>query len=105
MSTKPANTKPKMTNTKPPRAPSKEERDERRKKGLCMWCGVKYSFNHQCLRSQLYRLLMEEEDGSSIGFEDVVDYKKTGDTVPDKLNADGLNPMISLHAFLGTGDS
>ncbi|OMP03526.1 Retrotransposon gag protein [Corchorus olitorius] len=34
--------------SKTPRIPSREERDNRRKQGLCMWCGVKYSPGHRC---------------------------------------------------------
>ena len=57
------------------------------------------------MKSQLYQLLIEDEDGSFGGAEEVVDYRETRDIIPDELNVDGLNPMIFLHALLGTCDS
>ena len=48
---------------------------------------------------------MEDEDGSFEGAKEVIDGRETGDNIPDKLDADGLNLVISLHALLVTGDS
>ena len=58
--TKPLNTKVEPSNIALAKASTKEERDERKRKGLCMWCGVKYSYNHSCARSQLYQLLVDD---------------------------------------------
>ncbi|OMO90078.1 Retrotransposon gag protein [Corchorus olitorius] len=39
------------------RAPSRQERDERKKRGLCMWCGAKYFPGHSCVKSNLFSIL------------------------------------------------
>ena len=42
-----------------------------------MWCGQKYSFNHSCVESQLYNILVEnntETDPDSDEFMDYVDH-------------------------------
>ena len=39
----------------------KQLKDDRFKKGLCVWCGDKYSKDHRCTRSQLFQLLVEED--------------------------------------------
>ena len=31
--------------------PTRQEKEERRRKGLCMWCGAKYSSNHSCVKT------------------------------------------------------
>ena len=46
------------------RSPTREERDDRRRRGLCMWCGVKFTPGHSCPRSQLYQLLVEDCDSN-----------------------------------------
>ena len=41
--------KPVTTSNQLPRNPTREERDDRRKRGLCMWCGVKFVPGHMIL--------------------------------------------------------
>ena len=62
---KPPNIKPEPNATKTSKPPTREERDERRRKGLCMWCGLKFGPGHTCFRSQLYQLLVEEPGGKT----------------------------------------
>ena len=98
---KPFPQKPEVT-SKLPKAPTKEEMDERKKKGLCMWCGVKYSYAHQCVRSQLYQLLVDEEDESK--FEGGTSHEE-GESRDEQSAEDPNNELktvISLHALLGT---
>ncbi|OMP07518.1 hypothetical protein COLO4_07267 [Corchorus olitorius] len=81
--------------------PSKTERDERRKQGLCMWCATKYSPGHHCgVKAQLYQMFLEEsaedsmEQDAHVGSSEFID-----DTVPAE-DTDSA-PIISLRALLG----
>ena len=81
--------------------PTKQEKDERRKNGLCIWCGVKFFRGHQCIKSQLYQLLV---DFSIEGDEDTdlfLDCEDSTDVVASAPNEEN-NPVISLHALTGT---
>lgn len=49
--TNPKTTLPTTTTTLPHNIPSKEERDDRRRKGLCMWCAESFVRGHKCIRS------------------------------------------------------
>ena len=91
------------SNSKLPRAPTKEERDDRRRKGLCMWCGQKFVAGHACVRSQLYQLLIEDEEERSTDVEHTTGVVENTDEGYNEAE-DGLKPVISLHALLGTGD-
>ena len=69
-----------------------------------MWCGVKYTMGHQCVKSQLYQMLVEEPEEHQREneiFTDCIDtlyeVAKSGDEVP--------KPLVSLYAMLGTKDS
>ena len=95
-------TKPESVSSKPIRSPTFEEREERRKKGLCMWCSQKFTRGHTCLRSQLYQLLTEDPDDGMGGLEDIVDCrdKLTGEM--QKEGDEDSSPVISLHALMGT---
>lgn len=73
-----------------------------RKKGLCFWCGSKYSPSHKCFKSQLYQLVVEPvwEHGSdmkSSSFEEFPDYSKQLD-IADQVPG---SPVLSLHALQG----
>ena len=48
---KPTYFRPETTNPKFIKGPTIEERDERRRKGICMWCGQKFMQGHNCIRS------------------------------------------------------
>ncbi|KAG8489420.1 hypothetical protein CXB51_017837 [Gossypium anomalum] len=78
------------------------ELEDRRKKGLCFWCGSKYSLGHKCSKSLLYQLIIEPlwEQGSdmkSSTSEDSQDYSEQldlTDQVPEIPT-----PVLSLHAL------
>ena len=80
---------------------TREERDERRKNGLCMWCGVKYIRDHNCVRSKLYQLLVEETGEKKAEFEEFTDCLKTMETNGEDA---GTLHAISLHTLVGTED-
>ena len=44
-------TKPESVSSKPLKSPTFEEREEKRRKGLCIWCSQKFTRGHRCLRS------------------------------------------------------
>ena len=70
-----------------------------------MWCAQKFVSGHQCVRSQLYQLLVE--DGEEL-LHDMDQNMGTGEiteTIAGNEAEEGLKPVISLHALLGTGDS
>lgn len=33
--------------------------EDRKRKGLCFWCGLKYTHRHKCVKSQLYQFMVE----------------------------------------------
>ena len=70
-----------------------------------MWCGVKYTANHMCTRSQLYQLLMEDGEGGLPDPEEFVDCVESIEELPNDAGNDNLPTIISLHALLGTDDS
>lgn len=66
---------------------SPQELDEKRAKGLCVWCDEKFSMDHHCPRkTQLYLMEIHEEDSE--------DY--TQDHTP--------NSHVSMHAMAGLHD-
>ncbi|XP_016670128.1 uncharacterized protein [Gossypium hirsutum] len=81
---------------------SQAELEDRRKNGLCFWCGSKYSPGHKCSKSQLYQLIIEpvREQGSDMKrssfeeFSDFFDQLDLVDPIPESL-------VLSLHAFQG----
>ena len=73
----------------------REEMEEMRKKGLCMWCGAKFGSGHRCMRSQLYQMLVEEPEEVSAEPEVFFDCPEILELVPFE------DPMISFHALLG----
>ena len=81
---------------------TREERDDRRRKGLCMWCKVKYVLGHNCVKSQLYQLLVEDTEGDSQEGEEFLDCEDQLEELKEEAN-DSQKPVISLHAMLGTG--
>ncbi|OMP06167.1 hypothetical protein COLO4_08297 [Corchorus olitorius] len=81
--------------------PTRAERDERKKQGLCMWCAAKYTPGHKCgIKAQLYQMFMEETTDPSIddSYVDCIEFiDDTGQTATDAETT----PVISLHALLG----
>ena len=69
-----------------------------------MWCGVKYTFGHTCVKSQLYQLLVEERDDNPQEREVFVDCVETLEDTKEGKKEDH-QPVISLHAIFGTKDS
>ena len=100
---KPTNSNSKLDTSSPKysQPPTREERDERRKKGLCMWCGLKFGPGHTCFRSQLYQLLVEESKDKEGESEEIVDCMAHTEDQYQEDNAEGVH-SISLHAVWGT---
>ena len=99
--TKPTYSRPEPTNPKFTRGPTREERDERKRKGLCMWCGQKFVQGHNCIRSQLYHILIDDttaNEGEPEEFQDCMDSMEEGE---HKEDSEVISPTISLHALLG----
>ena len=92
---------PKPDISKTSKVPTQEEKDERRRKGLCVWCGVKYVFGHRCFRSQLYQLLVEDIDDKEGEAEEFIDCSDSMEELGQNV---GDQPTISLHALIGTND-
>ncbi|OMO62221.1 Retrotransposon gag protein [Corchorus olitorius] len=97
----PTETNPTNT-TKNSYVPTRAERDERKKKGLCMWCAAKFVPGHKCgVKAQLYQMFLEETTGPSTDSEAYVDcadfIEETGQTSTDAETT----PIITLHALLG----
>ena len=93
------------SNSKLLKAPTREEKDERRRKGLCMWFGVKFVACHCCVRSQLYQLLVDVEKDVLHDADQRIIVGENLDVVGHIDAEEGLKLVISLHALLGTGDS
>ena len=95
-----SNQKVLMTN-KNIKIPTRQERDERRKNGLYMWCGIKFTRGYQCLKSQLYHMLLETDHDSDEDNDLFLDCE-------EPLGVAGVVPkeddrlVISLHALIGT---
>ncbi|KAH1105933.1 hypothetical protein J1N35_009701 [Gossypium stocksii] len=69
---------------------------ERKWKGLCFWCGAKYIIGLRCVKSQLYKLLLElHSDGEGEEFQECQEQLK------DLLLEESLpqSPILFLHAF------
>ena len=97
----------KLDFTKPisTRSPTKEENEARRRKGLCMWCGGKYTRDHNCMRSQLYQLLLEKPNDKLAEHEEFSDCIETMDEVVEDAAGVTNALVISLHALFGLEDS
>ena len=76
--------------------PTKEERDERRQKGLCMQCGQRYTATHNCVKSQLYQLLTDSMDCNEEDTEVISDCVDTLDGTATKGNEGATLHTISL---------
>ena len=70
-----------------------------------MWCAQKFVSGHQCVRSQLYQLLVEDGDALLNELGPINELVETSDKGIGTEVEDGLKLVISLHALLGTGDS
>ena len=80
---------------------TREERDDRRKQGLCMWCGVKYTLTHNCVKSQLYQLLIEDQEGKEEDLEVFFNCLDTMEESVVKEEKKGTLHAISLQALWG----
>ena len=83
------------------RMPTRQERDERRKNGLCMWCGIKFTKGHTCLKSQLYHILIDSNNEIEEEDDLFLDCPNSLEEV-ESLQKEEDRPMISLHALTGT---
>ncbi|KAA3461562.1 reverse transcriptase [Gossypium australe] len=86
----------------PSKSLSQAELEDRRRKGLCFWCGLKYSPGHKCFKSQVFQLFIDPnwEQGSdvkSLNSEEIQDYSDHLELVDQVPNS----PVLSLHALQG----
>lgn len=83
---------------------SQAELEDRRKKGLCFWCGLKYSPGHKCTKSQLYQLVVdpswdnepEIHSPSQDEFQDCVEQLDL-----TEVSSGNAPPVLSLQALQG----
>ena len=68
-----------------------------------MLCGVKYTYGHTCVKSQLYHMLVEEADDNSLKGKVFANCVETLDDNKDGKEED-QQPVIFLHTILGIGD-
>ncbi|OMO96823.1 Retrotransposon gag protein [Corchorus olitorius] len=88
------------TSTKNSYVPTRVERDERKKQGLCMWCAVKYTPGHKCgIKAQLYQMVLEKTTELSTK-ESYVDCVEFIDDTTHNVNEAENPPTISLNALL-----
>ena len=73
---------------------SSKEMDERRQKGICLWCEEKFVSGHKCKKKQFNMLTVVDEDG--LMEEDI---EEDGGILP--VN-DSVAPQLSLHAINDT---
>ncbi|KAA3484915.1 Integrase, catalytic core [Gossypium australe] len=65
---------------------SSTEIEERRKKGICFWCGLKFTPVHKCVKSQLYQLFLDSTSDDESPQDDEV----------------AKTPVLLLHALQGS---
>ena len=69
-----------------------------------MWYGVKYTREHNCVRSKLYQLLVEDTVEKEVEFEEFADCVDTMELMGGNGKDVGTLHAISLHALVGTED-
>ena len=92
------NNKLEFNSNKLGKPPTKKEKDERKRKGLCIHCGVKFTFGHRCVRSQLYNMLVEESTERAPETDEFFD---CGDKLEKLLEEEDHSQqlVVSLHAM------
>ena len=71
---------------------------------MCMWCGAKFVSGPRCMRSQLYQLLVEDNEEMGTEPEEFSDCLETLEGMNTEEVEKDAPPVISLHALFGTGD-
>ena len=66
-----------------------------------MWCGQKYSYNHTCVRSQLYHILMDTPSGKDLETDEFMDCVDNMEEMENMAKEEEGHPVLSLHALLG----
>nr|KJB80687.1 hypothetical protein B456_013G110400 [Gossypium raimondii] len=61
----------------------------KKEKGLCYWCGLKFSYGHKCMKPQLIQLLAESMDEKNN---------------LDALAVENEQPILFLQAMMGSHD-
>ena len=80
--------------------PTREEKKDIRRKGLCMWCGLKFTQGHQCIWSQLYQLFVAETTNNVGKIGEFLDcFESTEELTQEEENT---TFVISLHVLWGT---
>ena len=69
-----------------------------------MWCTTKYTTDHQCVRSQLYNMLVDERIKNFQNGEEFNDCVKTLEEVGEEPK-EAQQTVISLYAMMETRDS
>ena len=67
-----------------------------------MWCRAKYFFNHSCVKSQLYHILVENPTPNETEVEEFLDCVDYMEDLENTHKEEENMPTISLHAMLGT---
>ena len=67
-----------------------------------MLCNQKFGFGHNCIKTQLYNILMDGSDAIKGEHEEFVDYMEQLEDVGQKDQSDIDSPIISLHVLTGT---
>ena len=70
-----------------------------------VWCGVRYTRDHRCMKSQLYQLLLDESDSKLLESDEFSNCVETVEELPGDETWANTPPTISLHALLGLEDS
>ena len=66
-----------------------------------MWCGVKFTEEHSCMKSQLYQILLEEPKGKTTDKEEFSDCLESMEELTKVEDDNVAKPIISFHALLG----
>ena len=69
---------------------------------MCMWCDIKFTLGHICVRSQLYQLLIEDLESKEGEQKEFADYTKTLDDGGIIGDGSGTLHAISMQALVGT---
>ncbi|GKU86977.1 hypothetical protein SLEP1_g1440 [Rubroshorea leprosula] len=86
------NTRPSNTSPKHIKPLTRQEMEERRRKGLCYWCDEKFTNGHKCKNMQLFSIEVVEGDEGEEG--EV--FEEATEELPDDSN-----PHMSVHALSG----
>ena len=70
-----------------------------------MWCGVKFTMGHRCMKSQLYQLLVEDGDEQIFETAEALNSGVDIQEVVEEESSTNIPHVISLNALSGMGDA